>query len=65
MFMEEKMILAHQAGRALAHECPSYDERAEAEARYSTVDERIAFVAGFRGERIRYLDWLKSRRTRW
>ena len=64
MTMEERMILAHQAGRAISHNSDTAACISEiADKRYSTDDERLAFVAGFRGERIRYLDWLKARKA--
>jgi hypothetical protein len=55
------MILAHQRGRDLSGALANLLGYAEQE--YTDPDERLAFVAGYRGERIRYDAWLRAWRA--
>ena len=63
MTTEEKMILAHQRGRDLSGALANPIGFADAEYAHD-ADEHLAFLAGYRGERIRYDSWLRAWRAR-
>ena len=62
---QDAMILAHRKGVAMARSfcqvgpitTAEYNQASELAHSFKTSEEHNAFMAGFRGERIRYASW--------